>query len=147
MNNISKKGFTSLSALLLTSLLVSLGGVGTAFAFQQSFPDNFREGLNKILGKINHVDEISAVFAVTPTQQPIGAIGTTGVVSTITPTPKPTGTAVHDDEKSDDLDDVNEDTNENELDDDYIQHATVVTGQQPSATGNIEERHSKDKDD
>ena len=58
MNNISKKGFTSLSALLLTSLLVSPSGVSTAVAFQQSFPDTFREELGKILGKIDHIDEV-----------------------------------------------------------------------------------------
>jgi len=147
MNNISKKGFTSLSALLLTSLLVSLGGVGTAVAFQQSFSDTFREELGKILGKIDRIDEISAVLTATPTPAPTGATGTTGVVSTITPTPRLMGIIRQDDDEIDNRDDQNEDKNDSELEDDYLQQATGATGQQPVAVGNIEKNNDKNKDD
>lgn len=139
MNNRLRKGFTSLSALLLTSFLVSLGGVGTTIAFQQNIPKDFHEQLSSILRKFSHVDESTMVFAdehsiPTPTPTPAGATGATGAEPTISPTPTPT-----------------EIEDQNSVSDDVeIEHATGIlgaTGLQLNISAGAEERHSRDKED
>ncbi len=50
MKHTSQKGFTSLTALLVTSLLLSLGGSGAVFAYGQKHPEDFRKELHQIFG-------------------------------------------------------------------------------------------------
>jgi hypothetical protein len=161
MNMKLLNGFTSLSALLLTSFIVSLGGVGTAVAFQQNLPKDIHEQLSNALRTFSHVDESSLVFAeenptptstLTPTGATgitgatgsSGATGATGIEPTITPIPTPTG-IVHRDDTSDDLHDKDDDADENEIDDERIQHSTGATVQLPIVPGKAESRHKDDK--
>lgn len=170
MNNESQKGFTSLAALFVASLLLGLGGVGSAYGFGQNYREEIRQNFLKMLETMDDRDELSLVLGTAefeaptgatgitgPTGSsgatgitgPTGATGTTGTTPTLTPSPKPTGATGLDDDFDDDLDDEDED--EDELDDDEdedeIEHATGATGTQFSSTDRRERSHSEDEED
>lgn len=106
MNNASQKGFTSLTALFVTSLLLSIGGPGALFAYGRHSAEDFRKELHEVLGmtmqELPGLPGAPAIYASMDSDAQIQSPPTPTPTPTplSTPTPTPTSMTEEDEDEA-----------------------------------------------
>jgi len=168
MKRISQKGFTSIAALFVTSLLLGLGGIGSAAGFQNKHREELRQRIMNFLSTEVRADDndtsedgiptgatgitgTSGTSGTTGVTGPSGATGTTGVITTVptpTPTLMPTGASGRSEDLDEDTDDENEVEDIDEIGSDYeIGHVSGPSGLLPFRLGVRAKEHNEGKDE